>query len=308
MTNLALSIIGGLVAALFFSAFRAGGMGAIILFWMAQLPLFLTGLSLGIPEALVAAGVGAAATAWTTSPFGALTFFVVTALPVELLVILAVGRFGRKVPPVSPSVLVLVLAGLGLAAFGAAMAALSHVPGGLQGVIGRMLDGEVTALRQMHLVDGTQSVPTARLALWFPGLLASFWLAMTAVNGVLAQGVLARFGKDRRPSPEMAQLALPRWSSVLFLVALAGAVAGKGDLAFVGTNVALITALPLTFGGLAVVHSAVSRLAAPGMVLFWFYATSLLLGWSVPLVVVLGVIEQWVGLKRRFASKPARRR
>jgi hypothetical protein len=308
MRNVAFAVIGGLIAALFFSAFRAGGLGAIILFWMAQLPLFLPGLGLGIWEALLAGAVGTGAVAWAISPAYAVTFLVVTALPVEAVVILALGRFGRKTPPVSPGVMILVLAGLGLAAFGVAVVAMHQVPGGLEGAIGRMLDAEIAALRRMGLVQSSETVPTAALAAWFPGLVAVSWLSVSAINGILAQGVLARFGQNRWKSPGIASLDLPRWSSLVFLAAVLAASFGKGQVAFIGANVALISALPLSFGGLAVVHSVAARLAMPGMVLFWFYATSLLLGWSVPLVVVLGVIEQWFGLKRRFATKPDRRR
>ena len=42
-----------------------------------------------------------------------------------------------------------------------------------------------------------------------PGIVAASWMIMLVANGALAQGVLARFGANWRPSPDLAGLGLP---------------------------------------------------------------------------------------------------
>jgi uncharacterized protein YybS (DUF2232 family) len=308
MRNVAFAIIGGLVAALCFSAFRQGDANGMILFWIASLPLFLVGLGVGIVEAVIAAMVGAAAASWTTGVAGAAGFLAVTALPAAILTLLTLGRFGKSAYQLSAGILAMALGGIGIAGFLIAVLAMRHHPGGLQAAVAEMLD---SAFR--HMGDGGRNqeqalksfMPTARLAFWFPGVIATVWMGVTMINGVVAQGLLARFGRNRRSLPGMAAIDLPRWSFLIFAAALALAIWGKGEAAFIGLNVAIISALPLGLGGLAVIHCLAARVASTGMILGLFYATSFLLAWSVPLVVVLGVIEQWVGLKRRIA-KPAR--
>ena len=52
------ALVGGVLSALLFLAFQTGTIGGMILFWVAQLPLFLVALSLGPGWGLAAAGWG----------------------------------------------------------------------------------------------------------------------------------------------------------------------------------------------------------------------------------------------------------
>ena len=52
-------------------------------------------------------------------------------------------------------------------------------------------------------------------------------------------------------------------------------------------------------GGLAVLHAAVRRLSHPTMILVFFYTTAALFGWPFLVVAILGLLESWLGLRRR---------
>jgi hypothetical protein len=55
------------------------------------------------------------------------------------------------------------------------------------------------------------------------------------------------------------------------------------------------------FAGLAVLHAVLRRHAGRIFILVPAYAT-LLLGWPVLLVAACGMIDQWFGLRQRFAA------
>jgi hypothetical protein len=62
------------------------------------------------------------------------------------------------------------------------------------------------------------------LAMIIPGVVAASWMVTTVANAALAQGVLARFGANWRPSPDMAALGLPIWVTAALGLAAAAAI------------------------------------------------------------------------------------
>jgi hypothetical protein len=133
-----------------------------------------------------------------------------------------------------------------------------------------------------------------------PGFVVISWLTMTIVNGALAQGVLMRFGRNRRPPMRLDDIDLPRWSAPAFVALVAGASVAPDPVGFAALNMALILAVPMAFAGLSVVHAAARSRSARMPILIGFYMCLFLFGWPIVLVVGLGMIEQWMGLRRRF--------
>jgi len=309
----------GLASALFQLSILTGSPGSFILAYLAQFPLFVAGLSLGTAGAAVAAGTAAAAMAAAPWPWSTAIFLVANALPVLVLTYKAMQRRtigGAELPPEQGRIewypggsLVVWLVGLGVVAVVAAGVAWSGSPGGLHNSVREMLSAEMgrlfehgeAAAAPAERLDGVVGVVSAV----FPALAASSWLMMAAANGVLAQGVLARFGRNLRPSPDLAALALPGWVTVA--VAAAGLLAtfgtDDGTLAYVGLNVLLVLGVAFFFAGLAVVHAAVRRYSARGPLLAAFYVLMVIFGgWPVALVIGLGFVDQWAGLRQRFAA------
>ena len=105
---------------------------------------------------------------------------------------------------------------------------LGYVDGALEGrefFVGQSLTG---ADIQMSFV--------AEMAKVFPALAVASWLLMMTINGVLAQGALARFALNRRPSPDIATLTVPRWLLPAIVIAALLALVVSGDLGYLGGN------------------------------------------------------------------------
>jgi len=141
----------------------------------------------------------------------------------------------------------------------------------------------------------------AFIAFILPGIIATSWMVMTATNGSLAQGLLARFGASWRPSPDLAALGLPVWIPVLLAFA-AGATLLGGTARFFGINVMIVLAVPFCLAGLAVLHTVARRFPRPAITLVTFYVLAGIFGWPLLLIAVLGLLDSPLGLRRRFAQ------
>jgi uncharacterized protein YybS (DUF2232 family) len=304
---LPLAVIGGLVGGLLFGAVLAGGVGGFILCWMAPLPLFLVGLRLG-PRAAVIAGLTGTIALTVVEPALGLSFALLIALPVIGLAALAVIAARDR----AAGLLVTALAIMGLAGFGIAYASATGQEGGLRGAsIATIRDALQTAKDLVEeMAPDVVEIPDQpdtvieRAGEQLPGMVAAIWMVVLAGNGILAEGALAGFGGGLVPAPSMAGITVPRAISIVLGASLAAALLAKGEIAFIGTSLAEIVSVPLVFGGLGVVHAALARHKSRTMLLTVFYALILGLGFTIILVVILGVIEQWVGLRRRFAGAP----
>ncbi len=288
------AVLGGALAALLFLALQTGSLGGLILFWMAPLPLFLVALSFG-------PGLAGAASLWafamlsgTMSWVIGLEFLVVMAIPV-----IAVGGAALRGPKPDPGFMLLVLVAMVVTAFAAAEIVNAGVPGGLQGRI-RAAVAAVAAAAPKSDTRWMNVGMLDRVSGFIPGISGAMVVLITIGNGVLAQGALARFGWTRWASPRMSRLTMPRWTSLVFGAVIAAGFFGAGEVRFVGQNLAVITAVPIMFGGFAVVHSWSERHPAYWPLVPGLYVLSFLIGGTVPLIVALGLVEQWFGLRRRI--------
>jgi hypothetical protein len=302
--NAAIAALLGVAAALLYLAVALGSTGAAILVSLAQLPLFLAGLWLGLGGAAIASSSAVlvlfAAADWSD----ALLFAALDAVPAVVLVrqaLLARRNAEAGLEWYPPGQLTAWLAGLALLGLGVGILALGG-PHGLQDLLRRALD---PALAQ--LTDASAAERTALegvIAFVAPGVTAASWMVMTATNGVLAQGVLARFGANWRPSPDIAALALPFWLPLVAAAAAAATLFG-GDARFVGVNVLIALVVPFCLGGLGLFHALARQYARPAVPLTIFYVLAGLFGWPFLVAAVMGLIDASLGLRRRFA--PLRR-
>ena len=298
----AVAIVCGLGAAGFYLTVVLGSMGAFILVYMTQLPLFIAGLWLGTGAAALA-GITASLLLFATSDFiAAAIFTALNVLPVLLLVrqaLLARRRENGTVAWYPPGLLTAWLAALALVGMGAAFLLLGG-PGGLQMALQEVVGHALERLAGQALPQRDEVAAT--LALVIPGVIAASWMIMAVINGALAQGVLARFGVNWRPSPDLASLGLPHWLSLALAVAGAGVAIG-GTARFIGINMAIALSVPFGLAGLAVLHAAARRLPHPTMALVTFYTLAGLFGWPLLAVTVLGLFESWLGLRHRLAPQ-----
>jgi Predicted membrane protein (DUF2232) len=278
-----------------------GSLGAAILVSLAQLPLFIAGLWLGAGAAAVAGVIGAGIVLTAARDVMAAALFAgLYAIPVVLLVrqaLLARTGFAGALEWYPPGQLTAWLTGLALGLIGIALLWI----GGPQALQSTLRQDLAPALAQ--LIDSTvaqREALTDTLAAIVPGILAASWMILVISNGVLAQGVLARFGANWRPSPSLAALSLPIWITALLGAAILATMFG-GPARFLGINAMIVLSIAYCLAGLAVVHAVASRLPRPAVPLVTFYVLAGLFGWPLVLVALLGLLDVPLDLRRRLA-------
>ena len=296
----AVSVGCGAAAAALYLAVMLGSPGGLILVYLTQLPLFAAGLWLGFGAAAVAGITAMLALLAASDAIAAALFAGLNVVPVVILVrqaLLARRQDDGTLQWYPPGLLAAWLTGMALAGIGAAVVALGG-PANLQASLHAIMS---QLLARLPVESAERSEVAAALALVIPGVVASSWMVMAVINAALAQGLLARFKVNWRPSPELAALHLPLWLSAAF--ALAAAMTALGGAArFLGINALIALVVPFTLAGLGVLHAAVRHLAHPAMALVVFYTLAGLFGWPLLVAAIIGLFEPWLGLRRRLAA------
>lgn len=306
-----IAIGGGGLSAAASMAGLFGSPGGFVLAYLAPLPLLMVGLGLGPAAALVAAltgvvGVGLVGGITSAGVYGGMHAF-----PSWLLVRQALTRpSGQDEPGAGWYPVGSVLCWL--AVVGATIAVATVWAGrgeaGIEEAVKTVLETALS-IAAPTLGEADRQTFASYLAPTFIGMTAVTWLLMMTINSVLGQALLTQRGWALRPTPRWSELTLPDWMSWLLVGAAAVAVFGSGDVEYLALNLVIIFAAPFFFLGLAVVHTLVRPLPARGFVLAAFYVALVLFLLFVGVAVAgLGVIEQWVGLRSRFAKAgPAQR-
>ena len=294
------SVVCGALAAGPYLLVLTGSTGSMIFVYLAQLPLFAAGLWLGTGASASAGFVAALILAGAGNLLAAALFGALNVVPVVLLVrqsLLARTGPGNTVEWYPPGLMTAWLTGFGLVAAAVTLVFL----GGPQGAEAALHEALAPALdRHLGEIPPELDELLAFVAFILPGIAATSWMMMTASNGSLAQGLLARFGASWRPSPDLAALGLPMWIPVLLAFA-SGATLLGGTARFIGVNVLIVLAVPFCLAGLAVLHTVARRFPRPAVTLTVFYVLAGVLGWPLLLIALLGLLDSPLGLRRRFA-------
>jgi hypothetical protein len=299
--NAAVAIACGSVGACLYLAATLGTPGGLVLVYMTQLPLFVAGLWLGTGAAALAALTATLVLLALSDILAAAIFAAVNAVPVVVLVrqaLLARSGSDGTVVWYPPGLLTAWLTALALAGIAVALLLLGG-PAGLQSVLQSVVGEVLDRLARHPVADRDQAA--ALVAMVIPGIVAASWMIMLVANAALAQGVLARFGANWRPSPDLAGLGLPLWVPVALGLA-AAAVAFGGALRFIGINMLIALSVPFCLAGLAVLHAVARHMSHPVMALVIFYMLAAIFGWPFLAVAVLGLLESWLGLRQRLAT------
>ena len=305
MPMLAIAAAAGAASAAFYATLLSGSFGALILAYLAQLPLFVAGLWLGFAGASVAAVAAIVALAEAGGAIFALVYAVANAAPV--VVVSYVAQLNRPTAEggtewYPPGWMIGWLLGIAMSAFLLLNVMLMGETGGAEGTVRNFVEA---ALRQLGLPgrgspEGTSAM-AAVIARFFPGVIADSWMVMVIANAVLAQGLLARFGRNLRPSPSMAEIELPSWVTGATVIAAVGSFL-PGAAGFVGGNLVLMAVLAFALAGLGVIHALLARSNNRTVALVATYAFLFVFGWPLVIVALLGAAEPWLNLRRRFGG------
>jgi Predicted membrane protein (DUF2232) len=300
LQTIGVAVLCGSASAALYLSVLTDSLGATILVSFAQLPLFVGGLWLGTGAAVVAGLLAAAIVLLAVGDLATAVLFAgLYVTPVVVLVrqaLLARSGADGTLEWYPSGQLTAWLSGFALGAFGAALLWL----GGAQAMQSLLRQGLAPMLAVIDTPAAQRIMLTDILAAIVPGVLAASWIIMVAGNGLLAQGVLARCGANWRPSPRLAELSLPTWITAALAAAIAATILG-GQARFLGINAMIVLSVPYSLAGLAVVHVAVSRSRRPTLSLVTFYVLVGLFGWPLLLVVLLGLLDGPLDLRRRLA-------
>lgn len=305
LTSAAAGILGALA---FLALPLTGALGAVVFAYLTALPLFMAGLAFGLPGAAIAGGAGALAVVLLSGgPWAALLFVLLYGLPVAFIArqaLLARRRDDGGLEWYPPGRLLLWLVGYGLSGMLFVLALLGGAEGGPLGALERAF-ADAIATMPPELAAGFGTADAAALARLAPGLIVVSWVLMMVINAALAQGAVARFGRNLRPSPRMADVELPPWAGPAFVGATVAAALFGGIAGVLMMSVAMALGLAFVFAGLAVVHAVLRGRPIKPVVLTLVYL-SFLLSWPLLFVAGLGVVEQWTGWRRRALAGPNR--
>ena len=300
--GLLIALIGGLASATFFLAVRSGAPGTIALTYLASVPVLAVGLSQGFVNSIIASVLAAIAILIGIHATAAGIYIIIAAIPA--LIVIRQSLFSRPGP--NPGELEWYPIGMvlgWLSAYGLVFLALISMyflgdEGGLTGKSQRLLE---TVFSRVAAANPQIVLPLEGLAQYLPGMLLSVWLLISIVNSTLAQNILARTGHAIRPLPRYSQFELPNWMSVALAIVILLSFF-SGTVGEFGRNASPLLSTPFFLLGLAVIHTLSRRVSARGMVLFGTYFLLIVFGWLSAVVVLLGVFEQWISLRQRFAA------
>lgn len=149
------------------------------------------------------------------------------------------------------------------------------------------------------------------MAPYFAGFILSITLLKMVAISTITQGILKGAGVAIRPSPSYVKLNLPKWLTVALALAI-GASMLPDTIGSFGHNATLFLSIPFLLLGLTVIHTISRRTPNPRMILVTVYIALFLfstgMGKSVPIlafIVLLGLLEQWLSLRRRIAPPDA---
>ncbi len=311
-----LGIVGigaGLVSALLFAVVITGSPLAILLSYVAPLPVFIAALGWNHRAGLVASGVGALAVALALKPAVGLGFLLGSALPcwwIGYLALLGRSEADRPTEWYPLGRILFWIAGMAaLITLGGALAisgdfeqfqttmtrALTAVLGGEGSRTGAMVPNLPPGLNIPELVKLLAAlVPYVAGASFVPMIAANLWLAAKAVQ---------MSGRLPRPWPLIPSLALPREATIVLLgavlVSMMGGFAGLAASALTG---ALVAAFALH--ALAAIHEMTLGKSWRMPALSGLYmALLLLLAWLLPLLALFGVADCAFGLRHRFPGR-----
>lgn len=318
MSNFALlTAIAGLGSAGLYLAGVTGSPSAAMLSNLAPLPLFMAGFGLAPLAAGLAALLAAAVVGLTplllnadgpSRPSDGLVFLALTGVAPYLLsrwALLTRPGGDGKTEWYPPGLLLVRLGAIAAVLLLAGAVFFAGHDGGLTGAVRQALDSFAGHIRETPdnkaLIEAyRQAIP--RLAPAMPAILTLVWLTFMVINGALGQGLLVRSGHNLRPSPQFRKLALPTelaWITGVMLIAswLPG---NTGTVAMALAAIGLFAYFLL---GLSVVHAFAARSPGRRGLLALFYLALVMLAWPAMLIAILGLLQQWTGLRERLESK-----
>ncbi|MDI9349801.1 MAG: hypothetical protein QM537_07350 [Candidatus Symbiobacter sp.] len=163
----------------------------------------------------------------------------------------------------------------------------------------------------------------------FPSILVEGWMMCLLLNGILAQGLLMRFNYHLRTPPDIGNIVFPVWFSLMGLGLLGISLCAEADwfgpdmlknladrlhfitlpegvltmlpwVGYIARNLLLLQMTGFFFAGLAVIHCLARKRPYRILLLSVYYGLALMVPWVMLMTNIIGLIEPWTKLRRRF--------
>jgi hypothetical protein len=285
----------GAAAALLFASVASGSIAAVILFYLAPLPIAIAALGWGHLSGLIAAAVA-------TTVVAVLSGIFFLAVPVIAFGAWWLGYLALLARPASnggggalewypPGRLVLWAALLGTLVVAAAVPNFGTDQESLQAALRKTYE---RILRDQALIDV--------LVVAVPPAAAVFSTITNLFNVWLAARIVRISGRLPRPWPDLAALSLPPLSAGLLAAAIAGSF--LPDLVGVLFG-AFAASLLMAFAvlGFAVLHAITRGMGSRAIILAGVYGLTIVFGWPVLAMSLLGLAEIVLNIRGRVARK-----
>jgi hypothetical protein len=285
----------GAAAALLFASVVSGSVIAILLFYLAPLPILIATLGWSHIAGLIAAASATAAIA----VFSGVFFIAVPVIAfgswwlgyLSLLARPATNGGGGDLEWYPVGRLVLWAAVIGTLVVAAAIPNFGTDQESLQSALRKTYQ---RILRDQAFIE--------LLVVAVPPVAAMFSTVTNVLNLWLAGRVVKISGRLKRPWPDLSALSLPRSASGL----LAGAILGSflPDLLGILSG-ALAASLLMAFAilGFAVLHAITRGTASRSVVLAGVYVAATILGWPVLAMAILGLAEILFNVRVRVVQR-----
>ncbi|HZD92551.1 MAG TPA: DUF2232 domain-containing protein [Pseudolabrys sp.] len=305
----------GAVAALLFASVTSGSLLSIALFYLAPLPVMISGLGWSHWSALIAAITGATALGLAFGGYFFFAFLAGVGLPAWWLGHLTMlarpaGGANGAAPELEwypPGRLVLWAAILGALTVMVAIPNLGFdadtIRSNLHHALNQLLRIEGSGASQGALKGGAETKRFIDFLVEAIPPAAAVLSALTnMINLWLGARVVAFSGRLKRPWPDLSTMTFPH--------SLAGVLAAAVVLSFApglgGLIAGVVTAaLLMAFGvlGFAVMHAVTRPMNARGLVLGSVYAAVLVFGWPLLVMCLIGLADMFIGLRARAAAR-----
>ncbi len=308
----------GLVAAALFASLATNTTLAAMLFYLTPLPVLLAGVGWGSRAAQIAFVTATLLVAIVLNLTTAMAFALCIGLPGVLLAYLMLLRRDGSPGEAAPAAVVewyplgRIIAWASLMAGALVVLGVITLGGNGEGyrqAAKAMFDE--TALRELQALLGPDFGPeqfnrfVERFTRYvLPAFAAAFWLLIMVGNLWLAAKSAAISGQLERPMPRFTQLHYPPLLLAGFATAAASTFA-PGLLGLTGTAFLGSFSCAYLMLGLAVVHVTATGSRLKPLMLGLLYTSLFLLPWVGPILVLMGVAEPFVQLRRRFMQRPA---
>jgi hypothetical protein len=299
-----IGVSAGAASALLFASVASGSPLAVLLFYLAPLPILIAAMGWSHWAALIAAIVASAGLASIFGPLYFITFLVGIGLPAWWL-----GYLALLARPAADGSLEWYP--VGHQVFWAAAISAAIVIGAML-TIGTDAEGFRAALRSglermiaRGETDGRPSIPDRLLDFLVAALPPAAAVLTTLTNVVnlwLAERVARISGRLRRPPPELSAMQFPPYAPAL--VGAAFAVTFLPGMASIGATV-LTASLLMAYAvlGFAVLHAVTRGMNSRPLTLGGTYAAVLMFGWPVLALSMLGLADTAFDLRGRAAQR-----